>query len=148
MAPRTVLGYDLSVLGLISFRCDRFHFSPGLSKGSGCRQERSIRCPIRACCFFAGCLQVCGSRDLQDLCRRDLHIKNQMLNIPHSIVDPSRRLDELEVKRADQSKEELPEYPPPLASRLAEQNRPTCGEGRLGHPAGASKAEPAQQSKP
>ena len=46
----------------------------------------------------------------------DFYIKNHLLNIPHSIVAPSILFDELEVKRANQSKEKLPEYPPPLVS--------------------------------
>ena len=46
----------------------------------------------------------------------DFYIKNRLLNIPHSIVAPSILFDELEVKRANQSKEKLPEYPPPLVS--------------------------------
>jgi len=119
MAPRTVLGYDVSFSVLISLRCGRFRFSPGSSTGSGCRPERSIRCHIRACCcFFAGCLQVCRSRDWQDLSLTDLHIQNHLLNIPHRIVDPSILFfDELDVKPANQSKEKLPEYPPPLVSK-------------------------------
>lgn len=33
--------------------------------------------------------------------------------IPHSIVSPALLFDELEVKRVDQNKDKLPEYPPP-----------------------------------
>ncbi len=40
-----------------------------------------------------------------------------MLNIPHSIVAPSVLFDELEVKRANQNKEKLPEYPAPAVSK-------------------------------
>ena len=47
----------------------------------------------------------------------DFSIKNHLLNIPHSIVTPSILFDELEVKRANQSKEKLPEYPPPLVGK-------------------------------
>jgi predicted Zn-dependent protease len=43
----------------------------------------------------------------------DAHVEGRMLNIPHSIVAPSTLFDELEVKRANQNKEKLPEYPPP-----------------------------------
>ena len=43
----------------------------------------------------------------------DAHVSNHLLNIPHSIVAPSILFDELEVKRANQNKEKLPEYPPP-----------------------------------
>jgi predicted Zn-dependent protease len=41
------------------------------------------------------------------------HVSNHLMNIPHSIVAPSMLFDELEVKRANQNKEKLPEYPPP-----------------------------------
>jgi hypothetical protein len=41
------------------------------------------------------------------------YFDNRPLNIPHSIVAPSILFDELEVKRANQNKEKLPEYPPP-----------------------------------
>ncbi|HWY04248.1 MAG TPA: metallopeptidase TldD-related protein [Candidatus Acidoferrum sp.] len=51
----------------------------------------------------------------------DFSVKNHLLNIPHSIVTPSILFDELEVKRANQSKEKLPEYPPPLVSKSASQ---------------------------
>lgn len=44
---------------------------------------------------------------------RDPYFDNRPLNIPHSIVAPSILFDELEVKRANQNKEKLPEYPPP-----------------------------------
>jgi len=43
----------------------------------------------------------------------DTYVENMMLNIPHSIVAPSVLFDELEVKRANQNKEKLPEYPAP-----------------------------------
>jgi len=42
-------------------------------------------------------------------------IENSPMAIPHSIVSPPLLFDELEVKRIDQNKEKLPEYPaPPL----------------------------------
>jgi TldD protein len=41
------------------------------------------------------------------------YVENRLLNIPHSIVAPSILFDELEVKRANQNKEKLPEYPAP-----------------------------------
>ncbi len=43
----------------------------------------------------------------------DAYIESRMQNIPHSIVAPSILFDELEVKRANQNKEKLPEYPSP-----------------------------------
>ena len=43
----------------------------------------------------------------------DAQVENHLMNIPHSIVAPSILFDELEVKRANQNKEKLPEYPPP-----------------------------------
>jgi TldD protein len=41
------------------------------------------------------------------------YVDNHLLAIPHSIVAPSVLFDELEVKRANQKKEKLPEYPAP-----------------------------------
>ena len=43
----------------------------------------------------------------------DVYIDNRPLNIPHSVVAPSILFDELEVKRANQNKEKLPDYPAP-----------------------------------
>jgi hypothetical protein len=43
----------------------------------------------------------------------DAQVENHLMNIPHSVVAPSILFDELEVKRANQNKEKLPEYPPP-----------------------------------
>jgi hypothetical protein len=43
----------------------------------------------------------------------DAYVDNRPTNIPHSIVAPSILFDELEVKRANQNKEKLPEYPAP-----------------------------------
>lgn len=43
----------------------------------------------------------------------DVYVENRMLNVPHSIVAPAVLFDELEVKRANQDKEKLPEYPAP-----------------------------------
>jgi TldD protein len=43
----------------------------------------------------------------------DVYIDNHSLNVPHSVVAPSILFDELEVKRANQNKEKLPEYPAP-----------------------------------
>lgn len=48
----------------------------------------------------------------------DLNVDNLMLNVPHSIVNPSILFDELEVKRADSNKDKLPEYPAPPLSDL------------------------------
>jgi len=45
------------------------------------------------------------------------YVENHLLNIPHSIVAPPILFDELEVKRANQNKEKLPEYPPPALSK-------------------------------
>jgi len=42
-------------------------------------------------------------------------VSNRMGGVPQTIICPSLLFDELEVKRADTSKEKLPEYPaPPL----------------------------------
>jgi hypothetical protein len=46
----------------------------------------------------------------------DVNVENRVLNIPHSIVNPSLLFDELEVKRANASKDKLPEYPAPGVS--------------------------------
>ena len=43
----------------------------------------------------------------------DVYVESRMQNIPHSIAAPSTLFDELEVKRANQNKEKLPEYPAP-----------------------------------
>jgi hypothetical protein len=43
----------------------------------------------------------------------DMHAWNWTQNIPHSVVNPSVLFDELELKRTDQNKSTLPEYPPP-----------------------------------
>ena len=45
------------------------------------------------------------------------YVDAHMLNIPHSIVAPSVLFDELEIKRANQNKEKLPEYPAPAVSQ-------------------------------
>ena len=45
------------------------------------------------------------------------YVDNRLLNIPHSIVAPSILFDELEVKRANQNKEKLPEYPAPAVMK-------------------------------
>ena len=43
----------------------------------------------------------------------DVYVESRMQNIPHSIAAPSTLFDELELKRANQNKEKLPEYPAP-----------------------------------
>jgi predicted Zn-dependent protease len=43
----------------------------------------------------------------------DFYVDNRPQTIPNSIVAPSILIDELEVKRANQNKEKLPEYPAP-----------------------------------
>ena len=43
----------------------------------------------------------------------DLNVDNRPQFVPHSIVSPSMLFDELEIKRANVSKDKLPEYPPP-----------------------------------
>jgi len=43
----------------------------------------------------------------------DVYIDNRPMNIPHSVIAPSILFDELEVKRANQNKEKLPDYPAP-----------------------------------
>jgi TldD protein len=45
------------------------------------------------------------------------HVDNHMQKIPHSIVAPAVLFDELEVKRANQNKEKLPEYPAPALEK-------------------------------
>jgi len=47
----------------------------------------------------------------------DAYVENRPLNVPHSIVAPSILFDELEVKRANQNKEKLPEYPAPAVMK-------------------------------
>jgi TldD protein len=47
----------------------------------------------------------------------DVYIDNRPLNVPHSVVAPSILFDELEVKRANQNKEKLPEYPAPAVGQ-------------------------------
>jgi TldD protein len=47
----------------------------------------------------------------------DAYIDNRPLNVPHSVVAPSILFDELEVKRANQNKEKLPEYPAPAVGQ-------------------------------
>jgi hypothetical protein len=47
----------------------------------------------------------------------ETHVDSHSLNIPHSVVAPSILFDELEVKRANQNKEKLPEYPPPAMGK-------------------------------
>jgi predicted Zn-dependent protease len=44
------------------------------------------------------------------------HVENHMLAIPHSIIAPALLFDELEVKRDNQNKDKLPEYPAPAVS--------------------------------
>ncbi len=46
----------------------------------------------------------------------DVSVLNLVLNIPHSIVNPSILFDELQVKRANTNNEKLPEYPAPPVS--------------------------------
>src|SRR5882762_621357 len=47
----------------------------------------------------------------------DLRVSNRAESIPNSIINPSLLFDELQVKRADASKEKLPEYSaPPLSA--------------------------------
>jgi TldD protein len=45
------------------------------------------------------------------------YVENHALAIPHSIVAPAILFDELEVKRANQNKEKLPEYPAPAVGK-------------------------------
>lgn len=46
----------------------------------------------------------------------DVNVESHLLNIPHSIVNPSLLFGELEVKRANADRETLPEYPAPAIS--------------------------------
>jgi TldD protein len=43
----------------------------------------------------------------------DFLVSNRWSAVPATVINPSMLFDELEVKRADLSKEKLPEYPPP-----------------------------------
>ena len=43
----------------------------------------------------------------------DAYVDNQLLPVPHSTVAPAVLFDDLEVKRVNQNKEKLPEYPAP-----------------------------------
>ncbi|HYM75515.1 MAG TPA: metallopeptidase TldD-related protein [Candidatus Dormibacteraeota bacterium] len=47
----------------------------------------------------------------------DVYVDSRPQNIPNSISAPSILFDELEVKRANQNKEKLPEYPAPAVSK-------------------------------
>jgi predicted Zn-dependent protease len=47
----------------------------------------------------------------------DVNIENRILNIPHSIVNPSILFDELEVKRTNANNSKFPEYPAPSSAR-------------------------------
>jgi hypothetical protein len=40
-------------------------------------------------------------------------VSNRMVGLPETVICPSLLFDELEVKRADTTKEKLPEYPAP-----------------------------------
>lgn len=44
-------------------------------------------------------------------------VENLPNAIPHSIVSPALLFDDLEIKRIDQNKEKLPEYPPPALGK-------------------------------
>jgi len=44
-------------------------------------------------------------------------VSNRMGGVPQTIICPSLLFDELEVKRADTSKEKLPEYPAPALKK-------------------------------
>ena len=43
----------------------------------------------------------------------DFLVSNRWSAVPATVINPSMLFDELEVKRANLSKEKLPEYPPP-----------------------------------
>ena len=64
---------------------------------------------------------VFGDLDLRSLrngvvaAGKDLTVENRLDPVPQSIASPAFLFDELEIKRADASKEKLPDYPaPPL----------------------------------
>jgi hypothetical protein len=40
-------------------------------------------------------------------------VNNRPGGVPTTVISPSLLFDELEVKRADTSKDKLPDYPPP-----------------------------------
>jgi TldD protein len=42
-------------------------------------------------------------------------VRNREGNIPTTVIAPALLFDELEVKRADATKDTLPDYPPPIA---------------------------------
>jgi hypothetical protein len=44
-------------------------------------------------------------------------VSNRMGGVPQTIISPSLLFDELEVKRADTSKDKLPEYPAPALKK-------------------------------
>jgi len=44
-------------------------------------------------------------------------VSNRATGLPQTIIAPSLLFDELEVKRADTSKEKLPEYPAPVLKK-------------------------------
>jgi TldD protein len=45
-------------------------------------------------------------------------VSNRSGGVPQTIISPSLLFDELEVKRADTSKDKLPEYPAPPLSKM------------------------------
>jgi len=47
----------------------------------------------------------------------DVYLENRPGNVPHSIIAPSILFEELEVKRANQNKEKLPDYPAPAIAK-------------------------------
>ncbi|HEY6252002.1 MAG TPA: metallopeptidase TldD-related protein, partial [Candidatus Angelobacter sp.] len=60
-----------------------------------------------------GSLDTRALRDNLIAAGDDVNVDNRILNIPHSIVNPSILFDDLEVKRADSKKDKLPDYPVP-----------------------------------
>lgn len=60
-----------------------------------------------------GSLDTRALRDNLIAAGDDVNVENQVLNIPHSFVNPSILFDDLEVKRGDTKNDKLPDYPAP-----------------------------------
>ena len=60
-----------------------------------------------------GSLDTRALRDNLIAAGDDVNVENRVLNIPHSYVNPSILFDDLEVKRADNKNDKLPDYPVP-----------------------------------
>lgn len=65
-----------------------------------------------------GTLDTRALRDNLIAAGDDVNVDNIILNIPHSIVNPSILFDDLEVKRADNKNDKLPDYPAPALAAV------------------------------